>query len=130
MIGVIHQVIEWAALGIELLAVAVIIASVVIVALTRGTVRYLFHLGERGALGNYRQQLGRPLLLALELLVAADVLRTVASEPTLANVAILGLLVLVRTLLSWSLAVEMDGHWPWKGKAEASGQSLRPAAER
>jgi uncharacterized membrane protein len=49
--------------------------------------------------------------------VAADVIRTVASEPTLANVAVLGLLVLVRTLLSCSLAVEMEGRWPWQDKA-------------
>jgi uncharacterized membrane protein len=129
VIGVIHQWIEWAALGIELLAVAVIITGVVMVALTRGTVRYLFRRGEDGALSSYKQQLGKPLLLGLELLVAADVIRTVALEPTLANVAVLGLLVLVRTLLSWSLAVEIEGHWPWQGKAEAHGPSLRPAPE-
>lgn len=120
VIEVIHQVIEWAALGIEVLAVAVIVAGVVMVALTRGTVRYLFHLKQHGALQSYKQQLGKPLLLGLELLVAADVVRTVVLEPTLTNVAVLGLLVLVRTLLSWSLGVEMEGRWPWQGKAEPS----------
>ena len=50
--------------------------------------------------------------------MAADVIRTVALAPTLANVAVLGLLVLVRTMLSWSLSVEMEGHWPWQHGAE------------
>lgn len=117
VLEVIHHLIEWAALGIEVLAVVVIVAGVVLVAIKRGTVRYLFHLKEHGALESYKQQLGRPLLLGLELLVAADVIRTVALEPTLANVAVLGLLVVVRTVLSWSLAVEMEGRWPWQSKA-------------
>jgi uncharacterized membrane protein len=88
LVEVIHQLIELAALGIEVLAVAVIIAGVVIVALTRGTVRYLFRLKEHGAYESYKQQLGKPLLLGLELLVAADVIRTVALETTLANVTV------------------------------------------
>jgi hypothetical protein len=49
-----------------------------------------------------------------EFLVAADVVRTVALEPTLDNVAVLGLLVLVRTFLSWTLTVEIEGRWPWQ----------------
>jgi len=111
---VILHVVEWCAVGIELVAVAVIVAGVVVVALTHGTIRYVFRLGERGAVESYKQQLGKPLLLGLELLVAADVIRTVALEPTLANVAVLGLLVVVRTALSWSLSVEMKGRWPWQ----------------
>lgn len=120
---VFHQVIEWAVLGIEVLAVAVIVAGVVLVVLRRGTVRYLFHLKEHEALEIYKQQLGRPLVLGLELLVAADVIETVTLKPTLNNVAVLGLLVLVRTMLSWSLAVEMEGHWPWQAKAGMPGHS-------
>ena len=57
-------------------------------------------------------QLGKTLLLGLELLVAGDVVRTVALEPTLNNVAVLGLLVVIRTFLSWSLAVEIEGTGP------------------
>jgi len=68
VIEVIHQVIEWTALGVEVLAVAVIVAGVVMVAVTRGTVRYLFRLKKRGAYESYKQQLGEPLLLGLELL--------------------------------------------------------------
>jgi uncharacterized membrane protein len=113
-----HKVIEWCAIGIELLAVAVMVAGVVAVMLTRGTVRLLFRPAEREAGERYKQQLGNTLLLGLELLVAADVIRTVALEPTLVNVAVLGLLVFVRTFLSWSLVVEMEGCWPWQGHAE------------
>ena len=119
MIEVIHQAIELGALGIEMLAVAVIVAAVVILAVTRGTVRYLFKLNQQGAPEVYRHQLGKALLLGLELLVAADVVRTVALAPTLNSVAVLGLLVLVRTFLGWSLAVEVEGRWPWQGKGDA-----------
>ena len=122
----IHRVIEWCAFGIELFAVGVIVAGVLLLAITRGTVRYLFHLGEAGAYESYKQQLGKPLLLGLELLVAADLVRTVASEPTLANVAVLGLLVLVRTLLSWSLALEMEARWPWQCRTDAVRPGTSP----
>jgi len=55
-----------------------------------------------------------PLLLALDFLVAGDVVKTIALEPTLGNVAVLGFLVIIRTFLSWSITVEMEGHWPWQ----------------
>lgn len=130
VIELIHKAMEWAALGIEVLAVAVIVTGVVLVALQRGTVRYLFHLKERGAIESYKQQLGKPLLLGLELLVAADVVETVALETTLANVAVLGLLVLVRTLLSWSLSVEMEGRWPWQAHHAKAGKPASPDEAR
>ena len=63
-----------------------------------------------------RDRLGRVLLLGLEILVAADIVRTVALEPSFQNVAVLGLLVLVRTFLSWSIVVEIEGRWPWQPK--------------
>jgi uncharacterized membrane protein len=117
-LGVIRTVIEWAALAIEILGALVIVAGVLKVAITRGTIRYLFHLDQPGAFERYKHQMGRSLLLGLEFLVAGDVVRTVALEPTLINVAVLGLLVLVRTFLSWSLAVEIEGHWPWQGRSD------------
>lgn len=61
-----------------------------------------------------RATFGRSVLLGLEVLVAADIIRTVAVEPTLSNLWVLALLVVIRTFLSWSLAVEIDGHWPWQ----------------
>lgn len=116
----IHETIEWVALGIELLAVAVIVAAVLMLAIRRGTVRYLLHLEQAGAYDNYTRQLGRPLMLALDLLVAADIVRTVTLDATMNSVAVLGLFVLVRTFLSWALKVEIDGRWPWQRAPEAS----------
>jgi uncharacterized membrane protein len=77
------------------------------------------------AYAQYKVQLAKALLLGLEFLVAADIVRTVALEPTLHNVGILGLLVLVRTFLSWSLVVEIEGRWPWRAAepARAVGES-------
>ena len=114
LIETLRAVIEWAALGIEILGALVIFAGVLRVAITRGTVRFLLKLDEPGAYDDYKHQSGRSLLLGLDFLVAADVIRTVALEPTLGNVAVLGLLVLVRTFLSWSLTVEIEGRWPWQ----------------
>jgi len=107
----VRRVIEMGALGIEGLAVAVIL-----VATAHGTVSYIVHIRTQvpDAYEQYKVRLGRALLLGLELLVAADIIRTVALEPTLSNVMILGVLVVVRTFLSWSLVVEIEGHWPWK----------------
>jgi len=116
LVETIRGAIEWAALGIEVLGALVIVAGVLRVAVTRGTIRFLFKLDEPGAFGSYKQQMGRSLLLGLEFLVAGDVVRTVALEPTLLNVSVLGLLVLVRTFLSWTLAVEIEGHWPWQAR--------------
>jgi uncharacterized membrane protein len=112
----IRTAIEWAALGIEMLGALVIVVGVLRVAITRGTVRFLLKVDDPGAYESYKHQIGRSLLLGLEFLVAGDVVRTVALEPTLNNVAVLGLLVLVRTFLAWTLAVEIEGRWPWQPK--------------
>ena len=67
----------------------------------------------------FRRQLGRSVLLGLELLVAADIIRTVALTPTLEGVAVLGAIVLIRTFLSFSLELEITGRWPWQKPPEA-----------
>ncbi len=64
----------------------------------------------------YRRQLGRTILLGLELLVAADIIRTVAVSPTLTSLAGLAVIVLIRTFLSFSLELEISGRWPWQSK--------------
>jgi uncharacterized membrane protein len=130
--GYVRASIEWAALGIEVLAVAVIVLGVLWVAIRRGTLRYLFAPGKAGAYENYKHQLGKPLLLGLDFLVAGDVVKTVALEPTLTNVAALGLLVLVRTFLSLSLTVEMEGRWPWQARTDKDnpGQTVEQTKGR
>ena len=67
-----------------------------------------------------RRRLGRAILLGLEFLVAADIIRTVVISPTLGSVAALGVIVLIRTFLSTTLQVEIDGHWPWQKAAESA----------
>jgi uncharacterized membrane protein len=120
VVGVIRSIVEWAALIIEILGASVIVAGVLRVAIMRGTVRYLFRLDKPGAYESYKHQMGRSLLLGLEFLVAGDVVRTVALDPTLNNVAVLGLLVLIRTFLGWSLGVEIEGRWPWQVPVETT----------
>jgi len=122
----VRTAIEWAALGIELIAVAVIVAGVARVAITRGTVGFLQKIDRPGEFESYKQQLGQPLLLGLDLLVAGDVVRTVALEPTTGNVSALGLLILVRIGLSWSLVVEMTGRWPWQISPERTAGRAEP----
>ena len=68
---------------------------------------------ERDIYRRFRQRLGQSILLGLELLVAGDIVRTVAASPTLTSVAILAVIVLIRTFLSFSLEVEITGQWPW-----------------
>lgn len=112
----IKQLVEWSAIGIELLTVALILAFAIF-----GTLRFVGRVnGQFGeAYEQYKMHLGKMLILALEFLVAADIIRTVALDQTLNNVAILGLLVLIRTFLSWSLSVEIEGRWPWsKGETK------------
>ncbi len=113
IVEVVRTLIEWAALGIETLAVVVIVTAVIVVVASRGTIRHVFKAGQPGAYWSYKQQITKSLLLGLDLLVAGDIVKTVALEPTLANVAALALLVLVRTFLSWALVAEMERHRAW-----------------
>jgi uncharacterized membrane protein len=68
----------------------------------------------------YRAALGRAMLLGLEILIAVDVVRTAALDPSLKNIAALGALVLVRTFLSWSIILEIEGRWPWQQRGAAA----------
>jgi uncharacterized membrane protein len=69
----------------------------------------------------YRQGIGRAILLGLEILVAADIIRTVAVSPTFESVGVLAIIVAVRTFLSFALEVELNGRWPWqKGSSESA----------
>ena len=101
-------------IGVAVIALGAICAGVV-------TVRKM--LGRTGdAYRFFREQLGRSILLGLEFLVAADIIRTVALTPTWQSVVVLGGIVLIRTFLSFSLEVEISGRWPWQ-------QRPKPAAD-
>jgi uncharacterized membrane protein len=71
-----------------------------------------------------RNRLGSAILLGLELLVAADIIRTVAEAPTLQQVLVLGLIVLIRTFLSFTLEVELEGRWPWQRSRSSQHRRL------
>ena len=118
---------EYAALAIEVFAVAIIVLATV-----HGTIRYLIRIYQQAgdAYQRLKAQLGKALLLGLEFLVAADIIRTVALEPDLQNVMILGLLVIIRTFLSWSLVVEIEGHWPWRDGERHGGETTTRAEKR
>ncbi len=66
-----------------------------------------------GAYQQLRQRLGRVILLGLEILIIGDIVRTIIVDPTFESVAVLGLIVVIRIVLSFSLEVEIDGTWPW-----------------
>ena len=104
---------EWISTGIEVTAV-----GIMLIAAAAATVVFVYGglatVGWPAAYRRYRANLGRGILLGLELLVAADIIGTVAVTPSFENLAILGLIVLIRTFLSISLEVEIEGHWPWQ----------------
>jgi uncharacterized membrane protein len=72
----------------------------------------------------FRAALGRGMLLGLEILIAADVVRTAALDPSLQNIVALGVLVIVRTFLSWSIVVEIEGRWPWQLRRANAGEMI------
>jgi uncharacterized membrane protein len=95
--------------GIELLAALVIVAGL-------GWSTWLF-LRRRMAeqhYETYKMRIGRSLLLGLEVVVAADIVRTIAAAPTLPSLGVLAGLVVIRTFLSWTLVLEIEGRWPWQ----------------
>jgi uncharacterized membrane protein len=107
------DLIEYAALAIEVLAVAIIVVAI-FGATLRYTVKAIAKRDDTELYTELKIRLGRALLLGLEILVAADIVRTVALEATLQSVLVLGLLVVIRTFLSWALVVEIEGRWPWQ----------------
>lgn len=119
LLEIIHAVTR----GVELVGILVILGG----AFASGLIwaRDAWATGAMAAYRTLRANLGRSILMGLELLVAADIINTVAIEPTLESVAVLAAIVLVRTFLSFALEAEIEGHWPWQRRAaeraDASG---------
>jgi uncharacterized membrane protein len=112
------RIVDLVSQGLELVGVAVIGISFIY-----AVVRALRHYRQR-QLDAYEQLkifLGRGLQLGLEFLVAADIISTVTVEPTRERIVSLGLLILIRTFLSWSIAVEIEGCWPWQMASKGKG---------
>jgi len=112
----VRELVELSGTAVELAGVALIAGGIVLasartaLAPAKDATRYQ----------RYRQDMGRAILLGLELLIAADIVRTVAFTPTMDSVLVLALIVAIRTFLSWSLALELEGRWPWQRPAQAS----------
>lgn len=97
---------------IEVLAIVVIAVGVVF-AITSGFFDWFRH-GAATGFETFKRLIARGLLIGLDLLIAADVIKTVTLEGTIESALVLGLLVLIRTFLSWTLVLEVEGHWPWQ----------------
>jgi uncharacterized membrane protein len=99
--------------GFQVVGIAVLVIGALL-----AFVKYLKALPRRRdtltAYSDLRRDLGKAILVGLELLVAADIISSVAINPTFATVGVLGLIVLIRTFLSWSLEVEVSRRWPWQ----------------
>lgn len=111
----ISELIEGIGLAVDLAAVALMVGGVAL-----ATIRAAARLRRRTATvrvyREYRQWLGRSILLGLELLIAGDIIRTVAITPTFESLGVLAVIVLIRTFLSFTLEVELTGRWPWSGR--------------
>ncbi|MFL9841649.1 DUF1622 domain-containing protein [Sphingomonas sp. ST-64] len=108
VLQLVHLITRW----VELAGIAVILIGALWSAYR--FVRDVTGTGGGSAYRALRSNLGRSILLGLELLVAADIINTVAVEPTLTSVAVLAGIVAIRTLLSLSLELEIEGRWPWQ----------------
>jgi uncharacterized membrane protein len=125
--GTFNELMDHVAQGFEALGVAILVVGVI----------WSFVLGAMAtrqagwtskAYLVLRQAFAGTLLLGLEVLVAADLIRTVAVAPTLQNVYVLGLIVVIRTFLSFSLEIEIEGVWPWRRALVSGAQTIRRAA--
>ena len=126
--GLIAPILKPLATGLEFFGVAVILLGVGV-----ATFCYLRDLatGSRwSAYDGYRANLGRGILLGLEVLIGADIIATIISPLTWESVGLLGLIVLIRTFLSFSLEAEIDGQWPWRRKSNREGGPRSEASGR
>lgn len=111
-VSLIAPILEPMASALEFFGVAVILIGVAVA--TLGYLKDVFILSGENAYTRYRANLGRGILLGLEILIGADIIATIISPLTWESVGLLGLIVLIRTFLSFSLEAEIDGEWPWK----------------
>ena len=107
------EALHWTASAIEAVGIAIIVLGAIL-----SSLHFLWQVLNAGVLADsyqaYRANLGRGILLGLEFLIAADIIGTVAVEPTLQNLGVLAIIVVIRTFLSFTLEVEIQGHWPWQ----------------
>lgn len=108
------QVMSLAGYAIEAVGVFIIVLGSCICSAV--FVRTFRQLPEGVAYRTYRRQLGRSIILGLEFLIAGDIIQTVVVADTLENIAVLGLIILIRSFLSVTLHLEVEGRWPWEAE--------------
>mgnify|MGYP001314568225 CR=1 FL=1 len=108
-----EQIVGEAARVVEMAGVAVLLLGAIVAGIAFAT-RMVGRVAFAAAYHDLRADLGRAILLGLELLVIADIIGTVAIEPTLQNLGVLAVIVAIRTFLSFALELEVSGHWPWQ----------------
>ncbi|MEO9338652.1 DUF1622 domain-containing protein [Mesorhizobium sp. SB112] len=123
MVSLIAPVLEPVALGLEFFGIAVILIGVVLA--TAIYVKDSYQISSEIAYVRYRANLGRGILLGLEILIGADIVATIISPLTWDSVGLLGLVVIIRTFLSFSLEAEIDGEWPWNRQSREILKSHR-----
>ena len=106
-----QEIIELVGKGVDAAAVGIVVVGVVVATALAIVMRLR---RRQGAYESYRRLLGRSILLGLEFLVAADIIRTVAVAPTFRSVGVLAVIVLIRTFLSFALELEITGRGPWQ----------------
>jgi uncharacterized membrane protein len=121
--GVVEQIVPRVSAALEVAGIAIIALGAVLATLL--SCRSLALRTEPDLVYvDLRRRLSRGILLGLEFLVAADIIDTVAVEPTFRSVGVLGLIVLVRTFLSFTLEVEVTGRWPWQRPSESAPERV------
>jgi uncharacterized membrane protein len=108
-----EQIIEFASSSIDMLGVAIVFLGVMW-GLILFIKNWLTQSTRSSAYKAFRSQIVRALVLGLDVLVAGDIIRTVAISPSLTSVGVLGAIVFIRCFLSWSLSLEIEGRWPWQ----------------
>ena len=88
-------------------------------------VRQSYNVGRKQAIARYRQDLGRSVLIGLEILVAATIIKTITLDKTFDNMSFLAIMLAIRTTLGWTMVLEMNGRWPWQ-KPEAKTAEAAP----
>src|SRR5436190_22698322 len=118
---VVDHAIRFVGNGIEIFGVLIIVIGI-----AWSTYLHLTRPMSGGDVDAYKIRIGRSLLLGLEVLVAADIVKTIAHELTFMSLGLLPGLVLVRTFLSWTLVLEIDGRWPWQREPSPMSSRARP----
>ncbi|GGD88085.1 membrane protein [Tsuneonella deserti] len=117
----VHSYIEWLARGLEIGGVLIILAGVALA--SAWFVRDGRNSDWRSAYERYRANLGRGILLGLELLVGADIIGTITAPLTFESVGLLAIVIVIRTFLSFSLETEIEGCWPWQRNSRGSARA-------